>query len=343
MGAPGQAFGELVFNTSMTGYQEIGTDPSYCGQIVTYTAPQIGNVGICEQDAQAERPRLSGMVVRELSEGASNWRSEARLSDWLARHGITGITEVDTRAVTRHLRERGAMRAGIWTDVPRDVDTAKLVDEVRRTPSIQGRNLASVVTTDEPYTVPAREPRRGQVALVDFGVKRGIINGLTTRGLQVQVVPATSTVQQVLQRNPDGVVLSNGPGDPAPVECGIKLARELLGRLPLLGICLGHQILALAMGARTFKMRFGHHGGNHPVRDETSGQVWITAQNHGFAVDPTSLPSAAQVTHISLYDGTLEGFVAPDKKMLAVQFHPEGCPGPSDAAEIFDRFLTLMV
>jgi len=338
-GSVGEAFGEVVFNTSMTGYQEILSDPSYCGQIVCFTAPQIGNYGVCPDDLQAERPALSGLVLREPSPVASSWRAAGSLDKWLCDHGIVGICGVDTRALTRHLRERGAMRAGVWSGAAAGTD--ELVARVRATPPMEGRNLAEEVSTSRPYSVPAEGESRRSVVVVDFGVKRGILRQLTRRGLRLEVLPATCTAEQVLDLRPDGVVLSNGPGDPAVVAAGIEAARGLVGKLPLLGICLGHQILALALGARTYKLRFGHHGGNHPVRDERTGEVWITAQNHGFAVDPGTLPAGA-VTHVSLYDGTLEGFDLPDRRALAVQFHPEGCPGPSDAAAIFDRFDALL-
>jgi len=341
VGAEGEALGEAIFNTSMTGYQEILTDPSYCGQIVCFTAPQIGNYGVCPDDAQAERPALRGLVLRELSPAASSWRASGDLDKWLCDHGIVGIAGVDTRALTRHLRRQGAMRAGIWSAPTLDHDA--LVHRVRAAPRMEGLDLASSVTTARSYAVAATAETRHRVVVIDFGVKRGILHQLSSRGLRLDVLPASCTAQQVLALSPDGVVLSNGPGDPAAVEGGIATARRLLGRLPLLGICLGHQILALALGARTYKLRFGHHGGNHPVRDETTGQIWITAQNHGFAVDPDSLPAGdARATHVSLYDGTLEGFESPGHRVMAVQFHPEGSPGPTDARPLFDRFVARL-
>jgi carbamoyl-phosphate synthase small subunit len=337
------SFGEVIFNTSMTGYQEIVSDPSYCGQIVTLTAPQIGNYGVTDADIQAEPPRLSGLVVRELSPVTSCWRAEGSLEGWLVENGVAGITGVDTRALTRHIRERGAMRAGIFSGVTASsANVAEMRQQVRRTPPMEGLNLASRVTTAGPYSVPAEVKRRGRVVVVDFGAKRGILRQLVRRGLELRVVPASTGAEQVLAERPDGVLLSNGPGDPAPVVEGIATARGLIGRVPLFGICLGHQVLALALGARTYKLRFGHHGGNHPVRDERSGEVWITAQNHGFAVDPETLPDGAEKTHVSLYDGTLEGFVVEKERLLAVQFHPEGSPGPHDGASLFDRFLQMI-
>lgn len=349
IGAVGPAFGEVVFNTSMTGYQEIATDPSYRGQIVTFTAPQIGNYGVTPQDSQTperDRAQLAGLVLRQLAPTASSWRAAGDLDRWLQRQGIAAIDEVDTRALTRHLRTVGAMRGGIFrVDAKQARDEAFLAErraEVCTSPSMEGRDLASEAGTRERYTLPALGPERFRVALVDFGVKRGILRGLAERGLAIDVCPAQTDPGELLTGDFAGVVLSNGPGDPAALPAAQALCRALIGKRPLLGICLGHQLLGLALGARTFKLPFGHHGGNHPVRDLRSGELWITAQNHGFAVDPKTLPASAQVTHENLYDGTLEGFAIPGQKLLAVQFHPEAGPGPSDAQPIFDRYAELL-
>lgn len=338
VGPKSAAFGEVIFNTSMTGYQEILSDPSYTGQIVVFTAPQIGNYGVHAADMQSDRPRAAAAVVRELTPLTSNWRAEASFEQWLRQHQLAVIAGVDTRALTRHIRQRGAMRAGVFHASEGSLE--QLVERVRQQPLMEGRNLALEVTTPAPYAASA--VGSAHVVVIDFGVKRGIVERLTQRGLRVTVVPATYTAEQILDLGAQGVLLSNGPGDPAPVKSGIAAARGLLGKLPLFGICLGHQILALALGAKTFKMRFGHHGGNHPVRDERSGELWITAQNHGFAVDPDTLPDGVAATHTSLYDGTLEGFIWSDRRVLAIQFHPEACPGPSDADAVFDRFVAML-
>lgn len=341
-GARGEALGEVVFNTSMTGYQEIVSDPSYCGQIVTFTAPHIGNTGVNPADEQAERPALAGVALRAPAERPSSWRARGRLGDWLAHHGVVAIAGLDTRALTRHLRHRGAMRGGIFA-APDDGALEPLLARVRAHPALDGRDLSARVSAPRPYTVGERAAAGRRLALIDFGVKRGIVERLTARGFAVEVLPAGVDPHTLLQHGPAGVVLSNGPGDPAAVAAGIASARALLGRLPVLGICLGHQILALALGGRTFKLPFGHHGGNHPVLDEPSGQVWITAQNHGFAVDPDSLPaSRVEVTCRSLFDGTCEGLRSRADRVLAVQFHPEACPGPADADAVFDRFVAML-
>lgn len=345
-GARGEAFGEAIFTTAMTGYQEIASDPSYCGQIVCYTAPQIGNYGVTPEDAQAERPRLAGLVARELSRAPSSWRARGGLDGWLEAHGVVAMEGLDTRALTRHLRERGAMRAGLFSEAAPGSEP-ELLARVRASERMEGSDLASRVTAPASYTLAADPagPAPPTVIVIDYGVKRGILRELARRGLALEVVPAGTSAEALLARRPAGVVLSNGPGDPAAVAGATATARTLLGKLPLLGICLGHQILGLALGGRTYKLRFGHHGGNHPVRDRASGKVWITAQNHGFAVDADSLAAAGsdlELTQESLYDGTLEGFASAERALIAAQFHPEGAPGPSDAGAVFDRFLALL-
>ena len=347
-GAPGESCGELVFNTSMTGYQEIATDPSYAGQIVTLTGVMVGTYGVRVGDSQTpgrDHAQLAGLVVRELSRGYSNQRAEGDLDGWLRAQGVVAISEVDTRALTRHLRDKGAMRGGIFRG--RSVaELPALLERVRQSPKMEGLDLASRVSTREAYRqAPAEAPpsdRAYHLAVVDLGVKQGILDGLTSRGCSVEVLPHDVALSRLLEAQYDGVVLSNGPGDPAAVEATIATARGLIGTKPVLGICLGYQILALALGARTYKLPFGHHGGNHPVSDLASGAVWITAQNHGFAVDPQTLPASAQPTHFSLYDKTLEGFTIDERSLIAVQFHPEAGPGPSDAQVVFDRFVQLL-
>lgn len=343
VGARGRALGEVVFNTSMTGYQEIFSDPSYCGQLVCLTASQVGNYGVCRADEQAARPAAAGVIVREPSRQYSGHRAEGDLDSWLRENHLVGIAQVDTRALTRHIRRRGALRGGIWSEPPAGTDGEALLAEVRALPPMSGQNLAGQVSSRSARLLAAEGTEKYRVALVDFGVKAGILQQLARRGVAVELVPAGTPARAILGLGVQGVVLSNGPGDPAAVDAGIACARELLGQLPLLGICLGHQILALALGARTYKLPFGHHGGNHPVRVEKTGSVWITAQNHGFAVDEASLDGCdCRLTHRSLYDGTVEGFASESQRLLAVQFHPEGCPGPSDAAAVFDDFLRLL-
>jgi carbamoyl-phosphate synthase small subunit len=353
VGARGRAFGEIVFNTSSTGYQEIASDPSYCGQVVVLTAPQVGNYGVVPADDQAPAPALSGLVIRDLSAVVSNWRQAQSLQHWLEQHRVVGISEVDTRALTRHIRSRGAMRVGIYCDVdvgaPVDgpaVVAPGLLGELRElvctSPMLDSRDLTAEVTTKRWQSHRPKESVCYHVVVIDYGVKWGIISALLERGIAIDVAPADATAAEVLARDPDGIVLSNGPGDPARVTQGVVTARELVGELPLLGICMGHQVLARAVGARTFKLPFGHHGGNHPVKDLMTGEVWITAQNHGYAVDPVTLPNEIESTHVSLYDRTLEGFCWPGRRLMTVQFHPEACPGPSDARVVFDRYLQLL-
>jgi carbamoyl-phosphate synthase small subunit len=352
VGAEGIARGEVVFNTAMTGYQEIITDPSYAGQIVAMTAPHIGNYGINAADDQADRPRAVGLVTRSMSRFDSSWRSQGSFSGFLAGHGIVVLTDVDTRRLTRHVRHHGAMPAAIGSDI----DVADLAAVAAATPEIVGRDLVSDVTTTEPYR---REPNgviRAEVVAYDFGIKRDIIAALTDRGIAVTVVPAATAPDAALSYSPDGVFLSNGPGDPEPLTESIVAVRGLLGKVPIFGICLGHQILGLALGATTFKLPFGHHGANHPVRRRHDGRVEITSQNHGFAVDLSSpggttqalnanVPPALEsrfgrvvATHHNLNDGTLEGLACPDMSAFSVQYHPEAAPGPNDASILFDRF-----
>lgn len=354
IGLAGTASGEVVFHTGMTGYQEVFTDPSYRGQVVAMTCPHIGNVGANERDderagpwrtgGKGHRPALSGVVLRCASAAPSSWRAEVDLGGWLDRLGVVGITGVDVRALTRRIREHGAI-PGLVSWPVTDGDLPRLREEARSCPPLSGRDLAREVTCREPYRHEpsgdawvARAGRgRGLAVVVDFGAKRSILDCLWAAGHDVEVVPATTPAADILARAPDLVVLSNGPGDPEPVTYGVETARALLGRVRLFGICLGHQVLGLALGARTYKLRFGHHGGNHPVRDLRSGRVLITAQNHGFAVEESSLPAGATVTFQSLNDGTLEGFDLADLRVRAVQFHPEGGPGPHDARFLFEE------
>jgi len=362
VGAPGIATGEVVFNTSMTGYQEIITDPSYRGQIVAMTAPHIGNYGTCEADAQAGRPWCSGLVTRSPARRASSWRSEASLTDWLIDRDVVAVGEIDTRRLTRHVRANGSMPAALGTDV----SFGELIATAAAAPSLEGRDLTARVGTGTSYTVPASGTPRGRIVAVDFGIKRDIVAAITGRGLEVLVVPAATSAAEILGLDPTGVFLSNGPGDPEPLTTAIATVTGLLGNVPVFGICLGHQIMGLAVGARTYKLPFGHHGGNHPVRDLETGRIAVTAQNHGFAVDlwPLTgmvaprrsgdlvgrelLPGPVETgfgtvvpTHQNLNDGTLEGMRFHDIPAFSVQFHPEAAPGPRDARHLFDRFVQL--
>ena len=341
VGAEGEAFGEAVFNTAMTGYQEVLTDPSYEGQVVCMTYPHIGNYGVNEEDAESRRPWVEGFVIRELSPVASNFRSQESLDAYLKRHGIIAIDEVDTRALTLTLRQQGSMRCGVSTTEP---DPERLLARVRASPEIVGVDLVTQVTCDAPYEWPGTASAAGpRVAVMDYGVKSNILRELAALGCRMTVLPAQTAAADVLSRKPDGVVLSNGPGDPAAVTYAVETIRGLLGRVPMLGICLGHQLLGLAYGGETFKLKFGHHGGNHPVQDLDTRKVEITTQNHNFAVRVESIPSGdVEVTHRNLNDQTVEGMRHKTLPVLSLQYHPEASPGPHDARHMFQRFLDLM-
>ena len=360
-GATGVAHGEVVFNTSMTGYQEVLTDPSYAGQIVTMTCPQIGNYGVTAEDAESGRPQVAGFVVREASPIASNWRATGTLREYLTEHGVVAITGIDTRALTRVLRTAGVMRGVIGTG---HVDPEALVAEAKEIAPMEGRDLVCTVSCAAPFDWPKAgdlaagdglEPeafrlaavqssgRPLRVAAYDFGLKRNILRRLAAYGCQVRVFPATAPASDLLAMKPDGVFLSNGPGDPAPLDYAATNAKTLLeADVPVFGICLGHQVLALAMGGTTYKLKFGHRGANHPVKQLATGQIEITSQNHGFAVDPESLPDDVEVTHLNLYDGTVEGLRHTRYPAFCVQYHPEASPGPHDADYLFSRFLDEM-
>jgi carbamoyl-phosphate synthase small subunit len=352
VGARGETVGEVVFNTAMTGYQEILTDPSYARQMVTLTYPHIGNTGCNAVDAESDRVHAAGLIVRDVPRRASNWRSEESLPDYLVRNGIVAIGGIDTRRLTRILRDKGALNGCILAGDAIDADAA--LEKARAFPGLDGMDLAKVVSAAKPYvwreglydldrTVFNQPAMRFKVVAYDYGTKRNIFRLLAEQGCEITVVPAQTPAAEVLAMRPDGVFLSNGPGDPAACDYAIAATRELLdAKIPLFGICLGHQLMGLALGATTRKMKFGHHGANHPVKDHDDGRVLITSQNHGFSVDPATLPANTRVTHTSLFDGSLQGFALTDRPAFCFQGHPEASPGPHDIGYLFDRFATLM-
>jgi carbamoyl-phosphate synthase small subunit len=346
IGAAGTTIGEAVFTTGMTGYQEVLTDPSYRGQIVAMTATQMGNTGVNTEDTESVRPHVAGFVVHELARLHSNWRSQLSLDAYLKENGIVGISGVDTRALTRHLRDRGAQSAAIGCE-----DVATLHDRAKAAPSMVGRDLTAEVSTAKPYewqdgtgnwALSAPGDSRLHVVAVDYGVKQNILRCLVETGCRVTVVPGSSSAADVLKLQPDGVFLSNGPGDPAAVEHGIRTVRDLLGKRPLFGICLGHQILSLALGGKTYKLKFGHRGLNQPVKDLETGRIEVTTQNHGFCVDVASLADKCELTHLHLNDGTCEGIRHRESGAFSVQYHPEASAGPHDARYLFKRFIEQM-
>ena len=338
--ADGEACGEMVFNTSMTGYQEVLTDPSYAGQIVCMTYPLIGNYGVNRADEESDRPWVEGFVVREASRVASNWRSEESLDDYLKRWNLVAIEGIDTRALVRHIRDKGAMRACITTI---DTDEMSAVEKARKSPSMENRELASVVTTKQPYEVAPEGQQRFHVVCYDFGVKRNSLRQLAGLGCRITVVPAATPAAEVLALKPDGIFLSNGPGDPASMNKEVEEIRQLVkAAVPTFGICFGHQLLGRAFGGKTFKLMFGHRGGNQPVKDLKDGRVEITSHNHGFAVEAGSLPAEVEVTHVNLNDRCVEGMQHKALPIISVQYHPEAAPGPHDAAHHFRRFIKLM-
>ena len=352
IGASGQTIGEVVFNTAITGYQEILTDPSYSRQIVTLTYPHIGNVGVNEEDVEANKIHAAGLIIKDLPLLASNFRSQQSLSDYLKSQNVVGIAGIDTRKLTRILREKGAQNGAILAGEAANSEEALAL--ARSFPGLAGMDLAKVVSTTKPYVWTESEWQLGagygqqanpkfHVVAFDYGVKYNILRMLAQRGCKVTVLPAQSTAADALALNPDGIFLSNGPGDPEPCDYAIAATKEFIARgIPTFGICLGHQIMGLAVGAKTLKMKFGHHGANHPVQDLATKQVMITSQNHGFAVDQATLPDNCRITHVSLFDGSLQGFELTDKPAFCFQGHPEASPGPHDIAPLFDRFVAMM-
>jgi len=359
-GSPGECQGEVVFNTSLTGYQEIATDPSYAGQIVVLTNPQIGNYGTCQADNESAKPFIEGLIVREFSPISSNWRSEQVTDEYMERYSVPVLAEIDTRALVRHLRNNGVMRGIISTDVS---DPDALIAKARAIRKMDGTDLARVVSTKAVYTFDEHDSRnqfgdpllasplgqdvearkRHHVVAYDFGMKLNILRMLVRQGCRVTVVPAETTAQDVFDLKPDGVFLSNGPGDPEPVDYAVRAIRDMIGRVPIFGICLGHQLTGLALGGKTYKLKFGHHGGNHPVRNNATGKVEITAHNHNFAVDPDSInANEIELTHVDLNDNTLEGLRHKTLPLFSVQYHPEAAPGPHDSHYLFHDFRKMM-
>jgi carbamoyl-phosphate synthase small subunit len=339
-GAVGETFGEMVFNTSMSGYQEILTDPSYAGQIVCMTYPLIGNYGVNEEDVESRQPWVEGFVVKEASRIVSNWRSTESLDDYLKEHNIVGIEQIDTRALVRHIRDKGAMRAAISSV---ESDPKALLERVLASPDMKNRELATAVTIEETFDYPAMDETKFHVVAYDFGVKTNSLREFAKYGCKITVVPAGTSAEEVLALNPDGIFLSNGPGDPASMTAVVDEIKKLTSsNVPMFGICLGHQILGQVFGGETFKMKFGHRGGNQPIKDLTTGKVEITSHNHGFAVDPDSLPADVEVTHINLNDNTVAGLRHKTLPVFSVQYHPESAPGPHDSEYLFARFIELM-
>jgi carbamoyl-phosphate synthase small subunit len=353
-GAEGETIGEVCFNTGMTGYQEILTDPSYCRQLVTMTYPHIGNYGINPEDCESNKIQAAGLIVREENVIPSNFRATQSLGDYLYEEKIVGIQEIDTRMLTRIIRDEGAMN-GIISSV--DLNETTLLNKIKIAPSMNGLDLAKIVSTKKKYVWENRKKKKiekngtdllppvsysNRIAAIDFGIKHNILRQLETNGCDIMVFPGDTTADEIMDYNPNGIFLSNGPGDPAAVTYAIEMVRKLLGEIPIFGICLGHQILALAMGAKTYKLKFGHRGCNHPVKNLRTNKVEITSQNHGFAVDPDSLPSNVEATHISLNDNTLEGLYSKDVSAFSVQYHPESSPGPHDSRYLFHEFINMM-
>lgn len=337
IGAQAEAFGEVIFNTSQTGYQEILSDPSYTGQLINFTFPHIGNYGVNPEDNEAPRPKAAGLICAELSPDLSHWRSQKSLSDWLIEHGLSGISGIDTRALTLHLRRHGSQNGYISS---LDLNPASLLEKAQALPTMSGLNLADAAGCREAYEFSDEGDK--SVAVLDFGVKRSILEQLVQAGFRVKVWPGATPAEVILASGADGLLLSNGPGDPAPCETAIATTRKLLGDIPIFGICLGHQILALALGGKTYKLPFGHRGANHPVRDEASGRISVTSQNHGFCVDPEGLPADVIITHRNANDQTVEGLACPGRQAFSVQYHPEAGPGPHDARYLFQDFRKLV-